>query len=200
MSSTANPFGCWWDADAQSFAGPACEFADAQECACTHLTDFKVSLTIPKTRITMASAEELRLSADEVWRVKELMGILVGICVLGLVLAGIAQYSVVRARAAFVARLREPRHGFQEVCGVWTWPFHQLVGGRADPKLGDVPIITGPGPANAAVMTMYYNRIRAALPLEVINGTFVVRRGAQRRRDRRRSAAPAARALTRDGP
>ena len=119
MSSPSNPFRCWWDVDAQSFVGPGCELAGNQECACTHLTDFKVSLTVPKTRITVASAEEMRLSLGEVWRVKELMGIMAAICVSGIALACAAHYSVVRARSAFLDRLREPRHAFQEVCGVW---------------------------------------------------------------------------------
>lgn len=88
ISSQANGFECWWDVDAQAFAGPACEYAGSQQwqvdiprtreytgisaissykmnhplhSACTHLTDFKVSLSIPKTRITVASAEEMRL-------------------------------------------------------------------------------------------------------------------------------------------
>jgi len=52
------------------------------------------------------------------------------------------------------------------------------VGTRRDDKLGDVPIITGPGPANAAILGVYYNRIRAAVPLEVIRATVVVDEGA----------------------
>ena len=36
--NTSNAFGCWWDVDSQSFAGPGCEIAASQECACTHLT------------------------------------------------------------------------------------------------------------------------------------------------------------------
>eukprot|EP00232_Nephroselmis_pyriformis_P030277 CAMPEP_0182856724 /NCGR_PEP_ID=MMETSP0034_2-20130328/2611_1 /TAXON_ID=156128 /ORGANISM="Nephroselmis pyriformis, Strain CCMP717" /LENGTH=3059 /DNA_ID=CAMNT_0024987855 /DNA_START=82 /DNA_END=9261 /DNA_ORIENTATION=- len=177
MSSTTNPFQCWWHVDAQSFRGPGCEFSGTQECACTHLTDFKVSLTFPKTRISVASREEASLSFEEAWRVKELIGIVAAICLAGLLLAGLAHYSVVRARRAFLERLRGPRHAFQEVCGVWTWPFHQLIGTHRDETLGEVPIITGPGPANVAIMGCYYNRIRLALPLEVIKATVVVDEG-----------------------
>ena len=118
-SSSSNPFQCWWDVDAQSFRGPGCEFSGTQECACSHLTDFKVSLSVPKIRIKLASREEVSLSFNEAWRVKELIGIMAAICLIGLLLAGLAHYSVVRARRAFLARLREDRHAFQEVCGVW---------------------------------------------------------------------------------
>ena len=80
ISSPANAFECWWVDDAQAFAGPGCEFAATQECACSHLTDFKVSMTIPKSRITVAKSEELRLSFDEVWRIREMVGIVAAIC------------------------------------------------------------------------------------------------------------------------
>ena len=40
-----------------------------------------------------------------------------------------------------------------------------------------MPIVTGPGPANAAILGVYYNRIRTALPVGIITATVLVDEG-----------------------
>ena len=164
-----NALGCWWEVDSQAFNGTGCVQGAVQHCACTHLTDFKITLEVPRARITVATAEEMRLSADEVWRIKELLGITALMCAVGAILAAGAQWTIVRGRRKFIDLIKEPRFGFLEVGGVWTWPFHQLVGSRVDPNLGEVPVISGPGMALSAALSMRYNRTRAALPFELLH-------------------------------
>ena len=87
----------------------------------------------------------------------------------GAILSLAAHWTIVRGRKNFLMRIKEPRFGFLEVSGVWTWPFHQLVGSRVDKSLGTVPMLTGPGPALSTALSMHYNRTRAAIPYDFIN-------------------------------
>ena len=60
------------------------------------------------------------------------------------------------------------------VCGVWTWPLHQIVSTVDAPGVGNMAICTGPGPSLGAVLGVYYNRLRMAIPYRFVECEHVI--------------------------
>ncbi|KAK3266870.1 hypothetical protein CYMTET_24540 [Cymbomonas tetramitiformis] len=132
LASPQNVFGCWWNWTHQIFSGPACVAAPAQECFCTHLTDFKAiqepevgSMEPPKVE-TLSTDELTSLSAEDVLRAGVLLAVVGGIMggAVYLALCSMRRHDALRQQV--LQQLTEPRGGLDELCfecvdGAWSW-------------------------------------------------------------------------------
>jgi len=166
-----NTLGCFWAKEFQAFRGPGCVMAPEQECMCTHLTDFSALIEVPK--IKFASLDELALTPQDIWNIKEMVAVTVALVALGFITAGIAEWCTLRKRKGFQWMVRNAAFGYKEESdGTWTWPFYMTISDSADHG-EQVMSIGGPGPAIAHAMATQYNRVRLAVPYEIIGATVM---------------------------
>ncbi|KAK3284721.1 hypothetical protein CYMTET_7638, partial [Cymbomonas tetramitiformis] len=131
LSTPENRFGCWWNWTHQIFSGPDCVISAAQECYCTHLTDFKAEQAMEvesqePPQVNTLRADQFRLSPEDIINSGALLALVASIIGVASYLAMCSATAHNEVRATLLRKLALP-HGTGEYSfqfrgdGAWTW-------------------------------------------------------------------------------
>ena len=127
IADPLNGIGCHWNTSAQAFSGPACVSDDVQQCMCNHLTEFVLTMGVPKIKV--AGLQDLALTPGDIWRIKEMVVCVLGIIAVGMLGGALFKLKTMRVNRRTLEAVFDLPAGFKEGLGTgaWTWHFKPVI-------------------------------------------------------------------------